>query len=89
MILSCPDKNTTEWKRLVTYLGSEQKAMAAYYANGSEIPSIEELEAAGKTPEEAPRFQRVIDNLKRQEGILALFMRRSLRSALLIIPAGT
>ena len=40
MILSCPDKNTTEWKRLVTYLGSELKAMAAYHANGNEIPTI-------------------------------------------------
>ena len=43
MILSCPDKNSTDWKKLVTYLGSEQKAMAAYYANRSEIPSIEQL----------------------------------------------
>lgn len=70
MILSCPDKNSTDWKKLVTYLGSEQKAMAAYYANGSEIPSIEELEGKGIGKDEVPRFQRLIDNIQRQVQII-------------------
>ena len=70
MILSCPDKNSTDWKKLVTYLGSEQKAMAAYYANGSEIPSIEELEGKGVGKDEVPRFQRLIDNIQRQVQII-------------------
>ena len=70
MILSCPDKKSLEWKQLVSHLGSEKKAMAAYYANGSEIPSIDQLEKKGKIKEEAPRFQRLIDNLQRQVQII-------------------
>ena len=69
-ILSCPDKNLKEWKELVKYLGSESKAMAAYYANGSEIPSIELLKEKEVESGEAPRFQRLIDNLKRQVEII-------------------
>ncbi len=69
-ILSCPDKNSIDWKQLVKYLGNEKKAMAAYYANNSEIPKVEELEAKGTAKEEAPRFQRLIDNLQRQVQII-------------------
>ena len=60
MILSCPDKNTTNWKKLVVYLGSEQKAMAAYHVNRNEIPTIEQLENKGMGKDEVPRFQKQI-----------------------------
>lgn len=43
--MPCPNKNLESWKSLVTALGSEAKAQAAYTLNNYDIPSIEEAKA--------------------------------------------
>ena len=68
-ILTCPNKKSNEWKQLVSHLGSEKKAMAAFYANNSVIPSIDELKEEVEV-EKAPRFQRLVENLQRQVQII-------------------
>lgn len=42
-MISCPNKNLSEWKNLVEEHG-EAYAMIAYIRNGSEIPSMEQAE---------------------------------------------
>lgn len=42
--MPCPNKNLESWKSLVSALGSEAKALAAYTLNNYDIPSVQEAE---------------------------------------------
>lgn len=71
MALICPNKKSKEWRDLLSYYGgNETDAMVAFIANGQEIPSVDMLKAGGKEGKEAPRFQRVVENLQRQVSIV-------------------
>ena len=40
--MSCPNKNTAEWKYLSYALG-EDKAMEVFHKNGNQLPTLEEI----------------------------------------------
>ena len=57
--MKCPNKNTQDWKNLVSKLGSEELAYAAYLKNNFEIPIIKVKEGVDFVFQQNPELSKI------------------------------